>query len=182
MTILPNDGAHFYTAQDVATFCGVELKTIHNWVNKGKIVASRTEGRHLRFRRNDLVRFFREYEFPMPREVARARPSVAVCCAEPRDEAIRKVSTRFLFRRYANAIEAIARVHASAFDAIIVSTQDPTLAGDRSMVALRRAAPWVVLVGVRAPGEARTSNAYDVLVDDASPGRIVTDLAAALAV
>ena len=48
-----------YTAQEVARFCEVDLKTVHHWADRGKVVHHRTDGRHLRFRRNDLVRFLK---------------------------------------------------------------------------------------------------------------------------
>ena len=38
-----------FTASDVARFCQVDLKTIHNWADKGEIRHFRTPGRHLRF-------------------------------------------------------------------------------------------------------------------------------------
>jgi len=44
----------------------VDLKTIHNWVTQGHIQGSRTKGRHLRFERNRVVRFMREYGYPLP--------------------------------------------------------------------------------------------------------------------
>ena len=36
-----------FTASDVARFCQVDLKTIHNWSEKGEIRHFRTPGRHL---------------------------------------------------------------------------------------------------------------------------------------
>jgi excisionase family DNA binding protein len=39
------------TARAVADLCGVELKTVHNWVLEGRIEHFRTPGRHLRFPR-----------------------------------------------------------------------------------------------------------------------------------
>lgn len=37
------------TARAIAELCGVELKTVHNWVADGKLPHFRTPGRHLRF-------------------------------------------------------------------------------------------------------------------------------------
>jgi excisionase family DNA binding protein len=50
-----------YTAQALADFCEVDLKTVHHWADRGKVAHHRTEGRHLRFRRNDVVRFPRAH-------------------------------------------------------------------------------------------------------------------------
>ena len=43
------------TASDLATLCEVDLKTIHNWVDRGRIAHFRTPGRHLRFRAADVA-------------------------------------------------------------------------------------------------------------------------------
>src|SRR5262249_32129379 len=51
-------------------------KTIHNWADRGKIRSWRTEGRHLRFRRLDVVDFLRQYEFALPDGLRESRPRV----------------------------------------------------------------------------------------------------------
>jgi excisionase family DNA binding protein len=54
------------SATQLARFCAVDLKTIHNWANRGKIPGTRTSGRHLRFRPLDVVDFLRTYGFDVP--------------------------------------------------------------------------------------------------------------------
>jgi excisionase family DNA binding protein len=58
------------TAPMVARICECDLKTIHNWVNKGEIDAARTPGRHLRFTRDSVVAFLRKHGFSIPEELA----------------------------------------------------------------------------------------------------------------
>src|SRR6185503_5131544 len=60
------------TASDLATLCEVDLKTIHNWVDRGRISHFRTPGRHLRFRAADVADFLRAWGYSVPRELARA--------------------------------------------------------------------------------------------------------------
>lgn len=55
------------TASDVAELCEVDLKTIHNWVERGCIPHFRTPGRHLRFQAIDVARFLREWGYAIPR-------------------------------------------------------------------------------------------------------------------
>ncbi len=50
----------------MARFCQVNLKTIHNWADKGEIEHFRTPGRHLRFRRLDVIKFLRKFGYPVP--------------------------------------------------------------------------------------------------------------------
>jgi excisionase family DNA binding protein len=64
------------TATQIAAFCDVDLKTIHNWADRGKIRGWRTSGRHLRFRRLDVVDFLRAYGFPIPAALRESRPRV----------------------------------------------------------------------------------------------------------
>jgi excisionase family DNA binding protein len=60
------------TASDLATLCEVDLKTIHNWVDRGRIAHFRTPGRHLRFRAADVADFLRAWGYSVPRDLARA--------------------------------------------------------------------------------------------------------------
>jgi excisionase family DNA binding protein len=71
------------TATQLASYCAVDLKTIHNWTGRGKIPFWRTPGRHLRFRRLDVVDFLRTYEFELPDVLRQARPRVAVIESDP---------------------------------------------------------------------------------------------------
>lgn len=56
------------TASDVASLCEVDLKTIHNWVDRGCIPHFRTPGRHLRFQAVDVASFLREWGYAIPRK------------------------------------------------------------------------------------------------------------------
>ena len=61
------------TPSDLAVFCGVDIKTIHNWVDKGDLVGWRTPGRHLRFGRDETRAFLERFGYPIPAELADAR-------------------------------------------------------------------------------------------------------------
>src|SRR5678816_1750299 len=65
-------GEKLLTASDLAALCAVDLKTIHNWVDRGRIAHFRTPGRHLRFRAADVAEFLRAWGYSVPRELARA--------------------------------------------------------------------------------------------------------------
>lgn len=59
-----------YVASELADMCSVDLKTIHNWVDKGHIAAFRTPGRHLRFKAADVVAFMTAFGYPIPGALA----------------------------------------------------------------------------------------------------------------
>lgn len=67
-----------FTAPQVAKICSTDLKTIHNWVNRGEIKFFRTPGRHLRFRRQDILEFLTKFGYPVPEGFAPARHKAIV--------------------------------------------------------------------------------------------------------
>ncbi|HVJ91180.1 MAG TPA: helix-turn-helix domain-containing protein [Labilithrix sp.] len=189
--------ARLYTAQDVARFCEVDLKTIHHWADAGKIPHHRTEGRHLRFRRNHLVQFLRHHGYPVHDELASARPTVFfavpsdptnAATAAVSDDITKKLSTRFVVRRFDGAIAAIAHLVASEPDALVVSLDDPTWAGARAVKALKSSPdtswPALVVVADDATAEharhARDAGA-DLVIGTTDLGRLNADLARTLA-
>ena len=141
-----------YTAQDVARFCEVDLKTVHHWAERGRVPHHRTEGRHLRFRRNDVVRFLRAHGYPLPEAVASVRPKIISTIAH--DELGKKLSSRFTVRRIDSAVVAVARIVSDEPDALVFALDDPSFGGIPALVALKNDAStsWVVLA-VSAPPE-----------------------------
>jgi hypothetical protein len=67
-----------FVASQVANIWDVDLKTVHNWVERGDIEAFCTPGRHLRFRRRSLLHFLRRYNMAIPEELAPHRPRVFI--------------------------------------------------------------------------------------------------------
>jgi excisionase family DNA binding protein len=85
------------SATQLARFCDVDLKTIHNWANRGKLPGTRTEGRHLRFRPLDVADFLRQYGFGIPEGLRHFKLRVLVVDA---DVAALAEARRALGRRY----------------------------------------------------------------------------------
>jgi hypothetical protein len=73
-----------FVASQVANIWDVDLKTVHNWVERGDIEAFRTPGRHLRFRRRSLLHFLRRYNMAIPEELVPQRPRVIVVDTDAR--------------------------------------------------------------------------------------------------
>jgi hypothetical protein len=177
-----------YTAQDVARFCEVDLKTVHHWADAGKVPCSRTEGRHLRFRRNDIVRFLRAHRYPLPDELGEVKPRVAVALpgVPMADELTKKLAARFALLRHASAVIALAHVLSEEPDALVLTLDDETMAGAASLSALKGspATSWVTLAVLGADDrlpEARAAGVEVALpLRDAS--KLASELAKALAV
>ncbi len=186
-----------YSAQDVARFCEVDLKTIHNWADSAKIPHHRTAGRHLRFRHVHVVAFLRRHGYPLHADVASASPSIFLAAPAgeaPLDEAslkdaARKLSARFFVRRFATAVEAIAHLVAAEPDAIVLSAGDPTWSGVRAVGALRAnvETAWPVVVVLTDGADAALAASMreagaDIVLPAADLGRIGLELARTLGI
>jgi len=183
-----------YTAQDLADFCEVDLKTVHHWADRGKVPHFRTDGRHLRFRRNDVVRFLRAHGYPLPDALVRARPSVALALG-PRpfdgtplslDDFAKRLGSRFTVRRHPSAAIALAHLLADAPDALIVAHEDATL-GLAAAIAALKADPelaWIVIAAVAHEDlvESLRAAGADVVVATRDVAKLTGELARALAV
>ena len=129
-----------FTASDVADFCQVDLKTIHNWADKGEIRHFRTPGRHLRFRRLDVLDFLRKYGYPIPEVAAhgqaqgrrhrrRSRTSLA---------AVRRgLSRRFDLTTFQDPFDALVAVGNLQPDAMILDVKMPGSTACRCLERLR---------------------------------------------
>lgn len=120
-------GGRLLTATQVARMCGVDIKTIHNWVGKGRIRGHRTGGRHLRFWPLDVVDFLRAWELGVPETLRVARLRVLVLEEDP------------------DALAACRRALSRRFE---VTTEDDVV---DAIVAAATLQPDVLLVGDGAP-------------------------------
>jgi len=59
-------GPAYLSTHQVAQIFGVSLPTVVNWTRDGRLKAHRTPGGHRRIAREELLRFAREYEYPLP--------------------------------------------------------------------------------------------------------------------
>lgn len=189
----------FYTAQDVARFCEVDLKTIHLWADRGKIPHRRTSGRHLRFRRNDVLRFLRglDHDYPIPAELRDVRPRVAfarrarsedVDATSPTDDdaLASELARAFDLRVHDAAAIAVAHVVADAPDALLFSLDDATTRGASTIAALARSPETsFVALAVTAPASehaAALAAGAEVAFVPGDAAAVVRGLAAHLAV
>lgn len=183
-----------YSAQALADFCEVDLKTVHHWAERGKVPHFRTDGRHLRFRRNDVVRFLRAHNYPLPDALVRARPTIALALAPSSfdgtalslDDLVKRLGSRFVVHRHASAAIALAHLLADAPDALVVAHDDPTL-GFLSAIAALKADPalsWIVLAVIGDPDllDAARNAGADVAIAARDVAKLSGELARTLAV
>lgn len=128
-----------FTATEVATFCQVDLKTIHNWANKGTIEHFRTPGRHLRFRRLDLIDFFRRFGYPIPLALRVSKARVLVIDHEPETlgSLQRALGSRFDLTCFEDPFDALIAIGSMHPHVMIVDVYTPYVDGVRMLEKLK---------------------------------------------
>jgi len=111
-----------FTASEVARFCQVDLKTIHNWADRGEIRHFRTPGRHLRFRRVDVLDFLRRYGYPVPDILRQGKPTVHLIeeDAQQLDAMKRTLAGRFDVTGFSDPVDALIAVGSDTPDVVVL--------------------------------------------------------------
>jgi excisionase family DNA binding protein len=122
-----------FTAPQVAKICSTDLKTIHNWVNRGEIKSFRTPGRHLRFRRQDILDFLGRFGYPIPEGFSPSRKKLVIC---DESEANRKSLKRAFAKEFdvdvfADQVDALLAVGRQRPDVLLISGDDVAHVVDR---------------------------------------------------
>lgn len=143
-------GEKLLTASDLATLCEVDLKTIHNWVDRGRIAHFRTPGRHLRFRATDVAEFLRAWGYSVPRELARAsaRTGLIVGSDEMISYVTRTLGDSMPLKDVKHPYDALVLAGADPPDIFLVDakTIDANVEIDSWLEALNRACPDAQIV------------------------------------
>jgi excisionase family DNA binding protein len=138
-------GEKLLTASDLATLCEVDLKTIHNWVDRGRIAHFRTPGRHLRFRAADVAEFLRAWGYSVPRELARAsaRTGLVVGSKDTVSHVTRTLGDTMPLRDVKHPYDALVFAGADPPDVFLVDSKSvgADVDVDRWLEALNRACP-----------------------------------------
>jgi excisionase family DNA binding protein len=138
------------TASDLAALCEVDLKTIHNWVDRGKIAHFRTPGRHLRFRAADVAEFLRAWGYSVPRELAResARTAMIIGSKDTAAHVTRAIGDALPVRHAGHPYDALVYAGADPADVYLVDLKEVARDADADVVleALHRASPQASFV------------------------------------
>jgi excisionase family DNA binding protein len=111
-----------FTASEVARFCQVDLKTIHNWADRGEVRHFRTPGRHLRFRRLDVLDFLRKYGYPIPEMLSQGRSTVHIVDEDRNSLAMlsAELSPRFEVTAFSEPVDALIAVGSACPDVVVL--------------------------------------------------------------
>jgi excisionase family DNA binding protein len=152
------------TASDVASLCEVDLKTIHNWADRGRIAHFRTPGRHLRFHAADVADFLRTWGYPVPPELAHANDVLVIGSERAAAEVAAAVGDTRAVRRAEHAYDALVLAGAAPADAYVIDLADVAHDADPAAVleALHRASPTVPFVVLVEPGAPLPALSFEV--------------------
>lgn len=151
-----------FTASEVARFCQVDLKTIHNWAERGEIRHFRTPGRHLRFRRADVLDFLRKYGYPIPDHLLQGKPRVVLWVSDT-EPLKRALKARFEISTYSDILEAMLAIGADPPDAIVLEQNGGTVEGTAIAFRLKGSdATRHVRVVLLSDNEAVKARAHEV--------------------
>ncbi|MCX8066085.1 MAG: response regulator [Candidatus Hydrogenedentes bacterium] len=84
-----------FSTSEVAQFCHVTADTIRKWAEAGKIRVFKTPGGHRRIRREDLIRFLKDNNMPIPEELG--NPGIKILVVDD-EKSVISVIRRFLER------------------------------------------------------------------------------------
>jgi len=129
-----------FTASQIARFCQVDLKTIHNWADRGRISHFRTPGRHLRFRRPHVLDFLRKYGYPIPEELDADRPRVALLVDETqsKDRVLSSLRSMFDVVDYPDPLAGLLQIGEQPPDAVVLGAKIGHLSGAEIIEALKQ--------------------------------------------
>ena len=133
-----------FVASQVASLWGVDLKTVHGWVESGDVEAFRTPGGHLRFRRRALLDLLRRFHMPIPTGLGPRRPVVlaVVPDAEMIAALAQSLGDGFDLISRNDPMEGLAEIGtlcagAGMLDAIVVALPAPGVDDERWVRAVR---------------------------------------------
>lgn len=151
------------TASELAALCEVDLKTIHNWVEQGRLLHFRTPGRHLRFRAPDVASFLTTFGYDVPRKLARAstKTGLVVGSRDVMAWVSRSLGEGMRVHSVAHALDALILAGLEAPDVFfvdvdLVASEVPL---ERFLEALKRACPQSRIVPLSAESMASATKA-----------------------
>lgn len=155
--------AEYLTTHKVAKLMGVSLPTVVNWVNAGKLAAHRTPGGHRRIAAADLVRFAREFNYPLSAEFLRTVDRVPRVLVVDDDQAFCEMVSEYLEMKGSFKVEVANSGFAAGMivarfkpDLILMDIMMPDMDGFQVLATLReskenRSTPVLACTAYRDP-------------------------------
>jgi excisionase family DNA binding protein len=137
-------GKDVFTTFEVGRICGVFHTTVINWINKGRLKAYTTPGKHRRIQKTDLLEFMKKFNIRIPKGFEDGERRVLVIDDEPHIlQLIGRILTKSLpaahVQLFSNAVEALVEIGKNIPDLIILDVVMPSMDGIEVCKTLRSA-------------------------------------------
>lgn len=167
------------TSGDIARLLEVDLKTVHNWVRHGRLYGRRTQGRHLRFHRTEVVRFIRRSGFDVPKALGDEPPRIVAAGLHSTGKKPRlpRWARTIPFESYSGLFDAVLAVASGEHEVFVVHLQRYPIGLVVEVVASLRRRPMtrgLAVIGVggsRALRDVFIQRGGDLVVDHESQVR-----------
>ncbi len=83
-----------FTTFEIANLCHVDMTTVINWIEEGKLRAYRTPGGHRRIKRESFVKFLQRFNMPLPDEFINEKKKKVLIVDD--EQVVVEVISRFL--------------------------------------------------------------------------------------
>jgi excisionase family DNA binding protein len=137
----------FWSASQIAAFCDVDKKTIHNWIHEGRLAASRTSGGHVRIDAMTVMLFLRTHGFPIPKELSSRKAPVTLIAknALVRTLARKALGKRVVLFEYESALDALLAFEQVQPEALIADPETDRAYLQPLLDAVRVRKPYLCL-------------------------------------
>jgi excisionase family DNA binding protein len=123
-----------FTTYEIAKFCDVYPSSVINWINDGKLKAYSTPGGHHRVTREDLLKFLKQFNIPIPAELAGQEKRVLIVdddieLARIIEKALRKHAKDIQTEVCHSGVDALIRIGQVVPDLVILDIVLPKMDG-----------------------------------------------------
>jgi excisionase family DNA binding protein len=123
-----------FTTYEIAKYCDVYPSSVINWINDGKLKAYATPGGHHRVTREDLLQFLKQFNIPIPAELAGQEKRVLIVdddseIARLIEKAFRKRSKDFQTEVCHSGVDALIRIGQAVPDLVVLDIVLPKMDG-----------------------------------------------------
>lgn len=131
----PLDPDCLLTSHEVGELLQINPSSVVKWVNDGLLPAYRTPGGHRRIKPGDLVNFLRGHGMYVPAKLRPAGPMKVLLVDDDHsflasfERAMKEYNKQVVLTGVDNGIEALLRLGASEFDAILLDVNMPEMNG-----------------------------------------------------
>jgi len=162
----------YYKTTEVARMFEVSSMAIINWIRTGKIATYQTAGNHYRIKSEDLIKFAKERNRPLPVELKEEQKKYRILIVDD-EKNVRDIGFELEIETASDGFEAGIKVMRFKPDLVILDARMPGANGHRVVYLIRNAellekTKILVFTGYKEEGEKMLKMGADKLIIKAS--------------